>query len=161
MPNGFAFTVKGWNQPTQIQELQIVQAELKEVGVDMKIELLEFGKLLTDQRAHNFTALRIGWSGRPDPDGNAYAFLHSTGTFNYPRYSNPKMDEVLDAARRESDQGKRRALYAQVTRLAAEDAPFISLHHDAEVKVWGDHVKGFEHISDGMMRFKGVWLDKR
>lgn len=160
-PSGFAFTIKGWNQPTQIQELQIVQAQLKDIGVDMKIELLEFGKLLADLNGHNFVALRLGWSGRPDPDGNAHAFLHSKGGLNRVRYSNPKMDELLDQARTEADQGKRKALYGQVTRLAAEDAPFIWLHHDAEVKVWTEHLKGFEHISDGMIRLKGVWLEKR
>jgi peptide/nickel transport system substrate-binding protein len=60
MPNGMSFTVKGWNNPTQVQELQIVQAQLKDVGVDMKIELLEFGKLLADLNGHNFVALRLG-----------------------------------------------------------------------------------------------------
>ena len=161
MPNGFSFTIKGWNQPTQIQELQIVQAQLKEIGVDMKIELLEFGKLLADLNSHNFQALRIGWSGRPDPDGNAHLFLHSKGGLNRVRYSNPKMDELLDQARAESDVGKRKALYTQVTRLAAEDVPYVWLHHDAEIKVWASPVKGFEHIGDGMIRLKGVWLDKR
>ncbi len=161
MSTGFAFTVKGWNQPTQIQELQIIQAQLKDVGIDMKIELLEFGKLLADNVARNFVALRVGWSGRPDPDGNAYSFLHSTSNSNYVRYNNPAMDDLLDRARRESDQGKRKALYAQVTRVAAEDAPYIWLHHDAEIKVWSVHVKGFEHISDGMIRLKNVWLEKR
>ena len=39
--------------------------------------------------------------------------------------------------------------------------PYIWLHHDAEVKVWGEHVKGFEHISDGMIRVKGVSLEKK
>ena len=161
MPSGFSFTIKGWNQPSQIQELQIVQAQLKELGVDMKIELLEFGKLLADLNSHNFAALRIGWSGRPDPDGNAHVFLHSKGGLNRVRYSNPKMDELLDAARAEADEAKRKALYVQVTRLAADDAPYIWLHHDAEVKVWASPVKGFEHISDGMIRMKGVWLEKR
>ena len=161
MPNGFSFTVKGWNQPTQVQELQIIQSELKDIGVDMKIELLEFGKLLADLNSHNFVGLRIGWSGRPDPDGNAHSFLHSQGGLNRVRYSNPKMDELLDAARAEASQDKRKALYTQVTRIAADDAPYIWLHHDAEVKVWSEPVKGFEHISDGMMRLKGVWLDKR
>ena len=161
MPNGFAFTIKGWNQPTQIQELQIIQAQLKEVGVDMKIELLEFGKLLADFTNQNFAALLLGWSGRPDPDGNAHVFLHSKGSQNNGRYQNPKMDDLLDRARSESDQAKRKALYAQVTRLAADDAPYTWLHHDAEIKVWADHVKGFEHISDGMIRLRGVWLEKR
>jgi peptide/nickel transport system substrate-binding protein len=159
MPNGFSFTVKGL--PAQIQELQITQAQLKEIGLDMKIEQLEFGKLLADLNSHNFVALRIGWSGRPDPDGNAHVFLHSKGGLNRVRYSNPKMDELLDAARSEGDQAKRKVLYAQVTRLAAEDAPYIWIHHDAEVKVWGEHLKGFEHISDGMIRVKGVWLEKK
>ena len=161
MPKGLSFTIKGWNQPTQVQELQIIQAQLKEIGVDMKIELLEFGKLLADLNSHNFVALRLGWSGRPDPDGNAHAFLHSKGGLNRVRYGNARMDELLDQARSEADQAKRKALYAQVTRLAAEDAPYIWLHHDAEVKVWAEHVKGFEHISDGMIRLKGVWLEKR
>jgi peptide/nickel transport system substrate-binding protein len=153
--------VKGWNNPTHVQELQIIQAQLKEIGVEMKIELLEFGKLLADLNGHNFVALRLGWSGRPDPDGNAHVFLHSKGGLNRVRYSNPRMDEMLDAARTESDQGKRKALYAQVTRLAAEEAPYVFLHHDAEIKVWSDAVRGFEHLSDGMMRMKGVWLERR
>ncbi len=161
MPSGFAFTIKGWNQPTHIQELQIIQAQLKEIGVDMRIELLEFGKLLADFSSQNFVALLLGWSGRPDPDGNAHVFLHSKGSQNNGRYQNPKMDELLDRARSESDQAKRKVFYTQVTRLAAEDAPYIWLHHDAEIKVWADYVKGFEHFSDGMIRLKGVWLEKR
>jgi peptide/nickel transport system substrate-binding protein len=141
--------------------MQVVQAQLKDVGVDMKIEQLEFGKLLADLTSHNFVALRIGWSGRPDPDGNVYNQVHSKGSGNYVRYANAKVDELLDAARAESNQDKRRTAYFQVTRLVAEDAPYIWLHHDAEVKVWGEQVKGFEHISDGMVRMKGVWLEKK
>jgi len=161
MPNGFSFTLKSWTNPTFIQEMQVVQAQLKDVGVDMKIEQLEFGKLLADLTSHNFVALRIGWSGRPDPDGNVYNQVHSKGSGNYVRYANAKVDELLDAARAESNQDKRRTAYVQVTRLVAEDAPYIWLHHDAEVKVWGEQVKGFEHISDGMLRMKGVWLEKK
>jgi peptide/nickel transport system substrate-binding protein len=110
----------------------------------------------------------LGW-GVPTLDSHyVFTFMYQTndaakkvGGWNYTGYSNPKMDELLDAARSEGDQAKRKALYAQVTRLAAEDAPYIWIHHDAEVKVWGEHLKGFEHISDGMIRVKGVWLEKK
>lgn len=77
------------------------------------------------------------------------------------RSGNPKMDELLDQARGEADQADCKVLYAQVTRLAAEDAPIVWLHHDAEVKVWAEAVRGFRHISDGMLRLKGVRLEKR
>jgi peptide/nickel transport system substrate-binding protein len=161
MPNGMSFTLKSWTNPTFIQEMQVVQAQLKDVGIDMKIEQLEFGKLLQDLTSHAFVALRIGWSGRPDPDQNVYNQVRTNGSGNYVRYSNPKVDELLDAARAEASQDRRKTLYAQVTRLLAEDAPYIWLHHDAEVKVWSQQVKGFEHLSDGMIRLKGVWLDKK
>src|SRR4030095_12162445 len=159
VPSGFSFTVK--SLPAQVQELQITQAQLKEIGIDMKIEQLEFGKLLADLNSHHFVALGTAWRGGPDPDGTPHVFLHRKGGLNRVRYSNPKMDELLDAARSEGDQAQRKALYAQVTRIAADDAPYICLHHDAEVKVWGEHVKVFEHISDGMIRVKGVWLEKK
>jgi len=159
MPNGFSFTVKGL--ALQAQELQVIQAQLKDLGIDMKIETLEFGKLLADLQGGNFVALRIGWSGRPDPDGNVYSQMYSKGGTNYVKYSSAAMDAALDAARSENDQTKRKAAYMQVTRIAAEDAPYIWIHHDAEVKVWGEQVKGFEHISDGMIRVKGVSLEKK
>lgn len=161
MPNGFSFTIKGWNQPIQIQELQIVQAQLKEIGVDMKIELLEFGKLLADTNSHNFVAVRLGWSGRPDPDGNAHPFLHSKGGLNRARYANARMDELLDGARTTADIGARKGMYREVTRIAAEDTAYVWLHHDPEIKVWSSAVKGFEHVPDGMMRMRGVWLEKK
>lgn len=161
MPNGFAFTMKGWNQPVQIQELQIIQAQLKEIGVDMKVELLEFGKLLADTNSYNFVAVRLGWSGRPDPDGNVHLFLHSKGGLNRARYANPRMDELLDAARSAPDLGTRKSLYREVTRIAAEDSPYVWLHHDPEIKVWSTAVKGLEHVPDGMMRMQGVWLETR
>ena len=53
MPNGFSFTVKGL--ALQAQELQVIQAQLKDLGIDMKIETLEFGKLL--DYINNFLSL--------------------------------------------------------------------------------------------------------
>src|SRR5256712_9250455 len=123
MPNGFSFAVKGWNQPTHVQELQIVQAQLKEIGVDMKIELLEFGKLLADLNSHTFVALRIGWSRRAAPDGNAPVFLHSKGGLNRVRYSDPQMGELLRQGRAESGIRKRAAHYVPAARAAAHAAP--------------------------------------
>ena len=41
----------------------------------------------------------IGWSGRIDPDGNSYIFLHTKAPQNYSAYSNPEVDKALDDAR--------------------------------------------------------------
>ena len=75
-------------------------------------------------------AYLLAWSGRIDPDGNEYVFLHSGtgGAQNYGRYNNPVMDKLLDDARVEPDQAKRKALYSQVAELTQKDLPISYIY---------------------------------
>jgi peptide/nickel transport system substrate-binding protein len=42
-------------------------------------------------------------------------------------YSNPKLDALIAAGRKETDQQKRKEIYAQVQQILAEDLPYINL----------------------------------
>ena len=81
----------------------------KEAGFDVHIQAMEFASSLQAGYAGRFEAYMIGWSGRSDPDGNMWQFLHTGGTFNYGHYSNPGVDSALDDARLTTDVAKRRA----------------------------------------------------
>ena len=61
--------------PVQVQELQVIQAQLKELGIDMKIEQLEFGKLLAD--LSSTTSSRCGSAGRGGPIPTATSTLQT------------------------------------------------------------------------------------
>jgi peptide/nickel transport system substrate-binding protein len=50
------------------------------------------------------------------------------GTFNAGRYSNPKLDALIDAVRTEPDLVKRRARVGVALRLLHDDLPFIPLY---------------------------------
>ena len=65
---------------------------------------------LRRQDAGNYDAFAVGWSGRVDPDGNIYQFVHSKGSLNNIGWSSPQMDLLLDNARKAA------------TRQGAEDA---------------------------------------
>jgi peptide/nickel transport system substrate-binding protein len=159
MPNGFSFTLR--MTPTRVnqQVAQIIQSMASEAGIKVNIELVEFGALLSQLDAHKFEAVLVGWSGRPDPDGNIYAHFVTGGGFNYTTYSNSRVDTLLDAARILTATDQRRRAYAEAMVLINDDLPYVFLWWPKAFKVLGPKLQGFMHNSDGMMRFRSTWLN--
>src|SRR5216684_1350083 len=68
---------------------QVLQSMAAEAGFDLKIRLIEFATSFKQSQAGEFQVFQIGWSGRIDPDGNSYVFLHTKAPQNDGGYSNP------------------------------------------------------------------------
>ncbi len=159
-PSGFAFTLL--TQPGQMRAAvaQAVQAMLAEAGIQVKIEVGDEGTVIDAISHARHEAAVIEWSGRPDPDFDIYPFVTESGlgSFNYSAYTNPRVQTLLDAARYLTDMSQRRRAYAEVTRILADDAPYVWLYFPKEYKLVSTRVRGFVHVPDGMMRFRTVWL---
>ena len=110
--------------------------------------------------AGQFDMIGYQWSGRPDPDGNTYQFFKSAQgpSLNWAGYANPKVDELLDKTREVSDQGERKKLYSEVTKILLEEVPGIFIIHPIEPKAFSPKVQGYSPVPDGMIRLKDVWL---
>ena len=154
-PDGFSFTLKLRPNPVEEQQGQMIQAMAKEANIDITIEMVEFGTLLDQMDSLEFDAIRLGWSGRVDPDGNIHPVFHTGGSINY-GYSDPKMDKILSDARITSDQAERKKLYSEATRYSKEEVPYIFIYHEIDFNAFKPHVKGFEQFPDNMMRFHKV-----
>jgi peptide/nickel transport system substrate-binding protein len=159
-PTGFTFTMTTANLPINVQEAEVIQAQLIEAGITMKIKLVDGATQLSDGNSKNFEMISYQWSGRPDPDGNIYQFFKTTpGTsLNWSGISNPQLDALLDRTREVSNQGERKKLYSEVTKILQDELPMIYIIHPVEPKAFSPRVQGYEPIPDGMMRFKDVWL---
>ena len=159
-PNGFTFTLTTNNIPINVQEAEVMQAQLAEAGITAKVKLVDSATLISDGNSKNFEMISFQWSGRPDPDGNTYQFLRTTpGTsFNWSGISNPQIDAILDKTREISGQAERRKLYGELTRLLQDELPMVFIIHPVEPKAFSPKVQNYDPIPDGMMRFKDVWL---
>jgi peptide/nickel transport system substrate-binding protein len=159
-PGGFTFTLTTNNIPISVQEAEVIQAQLAEAGITMKIQLVDSSTLIASGNAKNFEMVSFQWSGRPDPDGNTYQFFKTTpGTsFNWSGLSNEKVDLLLDRTREVSSQAERKKLYGELTRLLQDELPMLFVVHPIEPKAFSPRVQGYDPIPDGMMRFKDVWL---
>src|SRR5689334_3000952 len=86
---------------------QVVQSMAAEAGFDMKIRVTEFATSLKQAEAGEYQAFMLAWSGRIDPDGNSYIFLHTGGPQNYSAWSNADADKAMEEARLTTDTAKR------------------------------------------------------
>ncbi len=158
-PGGFSFTLKITPGRTAQQIAQVMQSMAAEAGIKINIEIVEFGTMLNQLDTHKFEASLLGWSGRPDPDGNIYGFFVTGGGLNNSAYSNPKVDTLLDAARILTAPDQRTRAYADIMSTLDDELPYLFLYWPKEYKVLGPKLQGFVHISDGMMRFRSTWLN--
>jgi len=158
-PNGFSFTLKVTPGRVPSQVAQVIQSMAADVGIKITIEIVEFGALLSQLTANKFEASLLGWSGRPDPDGNIYGFFVTGGGLNNSAYSNGRVDSLLDAARILTTPDQRRRAYTDVMNVLNDDLPYLFLYWPKNYKVYNPKLQGFVHVPDGMMRFRHVWLN--
>ncbi len=158
-PTGFAFTLKITPGRVPQQIGQVIQSMAGDAGIRVNIEIVEFGALLSQLTTQRFEASLLGWSGRPDPDGNIYGFFVTGGGLNNSAYSNPRVDAMLGAGRILTTADLRKRAYAEILTVLNEDLPYIFLYWPKEYKTMSPKVQGFVLIADGMMRFRHVWLN--
>jgi peptide/nickel transport system substrate-binding protein len=144
--------------PLQTQLAQFIQSELQPAGITVNIKQETFATLLSDTDSFNFQAAYLGWSGRPDPDGNMYSWFHTGGGFNNMQYSNPQVDSLLEAARASSDQAQRTSDYQQAEALIVQDASYVFINHGVSIQATTNNIKNFTVLPTGILEFTNVFL---
>lgn len=155
-PDGISLEVQVPNSTEPLAVMQVVQAMASQAGIDLTITSKEFATLLSDQSAGDYTASQIGWSGRVDPDGNNHSFVTTSGGINDSKFSDPKVDELLNGARTAPSVEARKALYDEAMEIMLDELPRLFLYHQKWIWAYNDSMKGFTPYPDGMIRLEGV-----
>ena len=109
----------------------IIQSNLKDVGIDIKVRVVEWAAFLKEFiEKKNFEAIIMGWTIPPDPD--LFDVWHSSKTagreLNFISYKNEELDKLIVEARHEFDQEKRKQYLYRVQEILAEDQPYTFLY---------------------------------
>lgn len=109
------------------REFEFVQANLKTVGIKLNAKQSEFNVFYQDEQDGKFQIDIGGFSVSNDPD--PYGFIHTKAIppagLNYSRFSDPKVDDLIVAARGTTDVAKRKALYYKLQDLIIADCPVL------------------------------------
>lgn len=110
---------------------EIIQARLKDIGVKVKIKVIEWSVFLSDFIDHRrFDTVLLGWGLGREPDN--YDIWHSSktkeGEFNFVGYVNPEVDRLLDEARKTFKQDTRKELYHHIHKILYDEQPYMFLY---------------------------------
>lgn len=135
---------------TAARNAEVMQAFLKEVGIEMKITQLEWQSFVAILNApkdpKDFDAVMLAWSLGADPDG--YSIWHSSQYpkgFNFIGYKNAKVDRLLTEGRREVIRDKRAEIYHELFLEIAKDAPYVFLVYPKSVYGVNTRIKGIDN----------------
>lgn len=146
------------NNPDLRQVGEIIQSMEAEAGFEVKLTAAEYASALSAASRGEFEAFLTAWSGRIDPDGNLYSFLHSGAPLNDGHYARPEVDALLEKARAVADVAARRTIYAEMYAITLKDLPILYLWQQKNLVGMQARVRGFRPVSDGMIRLQGVSL---
>ncbi|MEQ9390337.1 ABC transporter substrate-binding protein [Marinovum algicola] len=127
-----------------------IQADLEAVGFDVTIETYEWNTFLGEVNPGlegKADMAEMAWMTN-DPDTLPFLALRTEawpdkGGFNSGYYSNPKVDELLEAARVATDQEERARLYKEMQTIVQEDAPWVFVANWKQNAVTSDRVENF------------------
>ncbi len=96
------------------------------------------------------------WNFRPSIDETFSIAYHSTAQWNEGNWSNPDFDELIDAARSESDLAQRKALYKQAQKLLMEDGAVVIPYFRPLFTAAHKRLEGFQPHPAGWLDLRGV-----
>lgn len=147
LPNGFKTTIWTNEKKERVDMATIMQSQLKEVGIDVEIKVLEWGAYLDGLAKAQQDMFIVGWTCQtPDPDMAVYAPFHSSkmgSGGNYAYFNDPKADELIMKGRTMKDSDERKTVYEQLQKEIVEQAPWIFLSNGEQVVGASKSVKGF------------------
>jgi len=157
--NGIRFhlTMKTSTEESARLLAAVLQQQLRDVGIALDIRTFEFATFFADVTSGAFQLYSLRWiGGNEDPDIFEYAF-HSDKFpphgANRGFYHNPRVDALIDQARRETDQNVRKRLYAQVQETLAHDVPYVNLWFYDNVLVHSRRVRNISLNPSGNYDF--------
>ena len=162
--DGFSTTLWTNDNQDRIDTATAVQAQLEEIGIDVEIEIVEWGAYLEDTAAGEHDMFILGWSTvTGDADYGLYPLFHSDNfgeAGNRTFFATDELDSVLEEARQSSDEDERLDLYSRAQEILVDEAPMIYIHHPEFLLAVSDDVEGLWQHPTGILMLRDVSLNQ-
>ncbi len=146
---------------------QLLQQDLAKIGIRIELRILSWPTFLAlTHRRGKVAIAETGWNmDFPDPSDFfeplfASKSIRDEDSSNTSFYRNPRLDGLLDRARRELDPVTRGVLYEEANAIVCDEAPWAFTHSNRWYDVWQPYVRGFREHPVWSQYVAGVWLDR-
>ena len=150
----FVFTVMtNQGNALRAQTAEIIQRRLHEIGIKMKIRVIEWSAFINEFiDKKKFEAVILGWTTGQDPD--MYDIWHSSKTgpkeLNFISYKNPEVDRLLEKGRHTFNREERRKYYDRFQEILAEEQPYTFLYVPESLPIIAARFHGIKPAAAGI-----------
>ena len=121
-PGELKFTMKAPVAGPGVQDAQLIQAQLKAVGIEAQLE--PDRDITTNVLSRKYSITNSLFSNFPFPDHYLKGELRTGSSQNFTNFSDPKIDALIDAESRETDPSKRKQMIDQLQNALVELMPY-------------------------------------
>lgn len=162
--DGFSTSIWTNDKRERVDIATNVQSQLKEIGIDVEIETMEWGAYLDQIGTGEHDMFILGWSNSTaTADTGIYPLFHSDNigpSGNRTFTDDAELDSLIEAGRKEMDENKRSEIYKEVQEELVNLAPMIYLLHDEYLLGVRDEVKNLVHLPTNVLYLKDTYIEE-
>ena len=150
--NPLRIIYKTSNNPFRVRLATVIQYQLKQAGIDVEIQSLDWGTFYGDIKSGQFQMYSLSWVGLKLPDIFRYVF-HSDSVppegANRGRYSDLQVDALIEKAEAEANLALQADYYRQLQVYLLDQLPYVPLWYEDNVLVQRQRLEGYHLAADG------------
>jgi peptide/nickel transport system substrate-binding protein len=164
-PNGFPGTMcfTTYGSTILVDSMQLVQKDLKAVGIDVRIDQKEYGAYIATCFYGKFDSMTYGpQTGFLEPDNFLFGQYHRDELKNQSHIVDPVVDDMLVRQRRTLDMTKRREIIYDIQRHLATQQYYVQMPSGVYIAVWEGALKNYGPNMgyDYGGRLMAAWLER-
>lgn len=148
LADGFEMKIYQKYSREVLEITEILQSQLKEVGIDVEIVQLEWSALKEKINRGETDAFYLAWvADYPDAENFLAPLFHSKhfgSGGNRAFYKNQEVDKLIERAQQTTNTEERVNLYQQIEAKIHDEAPWVFLWHQKEFSIHQPWVKGYK-----------------
>lgn len=158
--DGLALDAVVVNVPFYVAQLEALQAQLGEIGIDLTVTALEPTELLSRFNTGGADMYFTQYPGSVDPAKTVASIFAEQASLNPGGYTNPDMVRLAEEGLALLDQEDRATIYQELSEVAAGDRFHIVICNPEAIYAVNDRVQNIEPTLGGSFDFRGVTISE-
>lgn len=146
-PNGFKTSILLADRNERIQEATVIQNQLKKIGIQVDVQVLEWGAFQEKLKDRTHDMYINSWTTAvPDPDYSVFGPYHSSQAkigLNRSMVMDAELDSMIEKGRTMPDGPDRAELYSKIQKKIIELEPWMLIHNGEQLIGVRQNVRGF------------------
>ena len=150
--------------PNAKRTAELMQADLKRIGVEIEIVTVEWAEYLRRSQQGEHETVILGWNYAYADAGQilelGWSCEGARNGLNRSRWCNEDFDRAINRARVITDEAERAQLYRQAQKVFYDEAPALLIAYASKVGIARTEVENFKLVPAGPQPLYGVGLKR-